>query len=405
MPNDLASRASGSRISSKRTAHLTIWLWSACVCGTAFGMARTGEAQDVPGAVDARWSGAADNALPGGVVAKLASLRSICVGTGELQAVRDYDGNLGQPQAFVARHKNPVGRIADNQLCSGTLIARNLFLTAGHCVEAIRVGSSDVDFNYEKLAGEDGTAEVTKARITRVVEDGRPVSGLDYAIFELEGNPGDTFGVALIEEFGPAEGHLITIIQHPNARRKEVEVGHVNGLSYEALFYNDLDTEIGSSGAGILDDAGRLVGVHTGGLCDRSSSNQGVRMDRIIEASATIRGLLPGTLLARKAKVSRLQVQDFGAAAIDDRETIDAEAIVWLPGSAEELFFFTLRTGTDGPTHMGMFSQLRQAYRADLPIHLEYYREGHRKNRVLRVIASSPAQVFIRPINNTSTLR
>lgn len=405
MLTDVASRASESRLFSKRTAHLTIWLWSACLLSTALSNANTGEAQDLRGPTDAILSGATDKTLARGVVAKDRSLRSLCPGTGDLQDVRDYDGSLGQTQAFVTRHKNPVGRIAANQLCSGTLIARDLFLTAGHCVDAIRVGSSNVDFNYEKLAGEDGTAPFTSSRIVRVVEDGRPVSGLDYAIFELEGNPGDAFGVALIEEFTPAEGHLITIIQHPMARRKEIEVGRAKGFSHEAIFYDDLDTEIGSSGAGILDDAGRLVGVHTGGKCDLSSSNQGVRMDRIIEASATVRSLLPGTLLARKAKVSRLQVQDFGAGPMDTSETVDAEALAWLEGFGDELFFFNLRSGTDGPTHLGMFSQLRHAYRANLPIRLEYYREGHRKNRVLRVIATTPAPVFQRPTSNITTLR
>ncbi len=62
-------------------------------------------------------------------------------------------------------------------------------------------------------------------------EDGRGQSNLDYAFFQLENNPGDTLGSAVIEEFRPAEGHLITIIQNPQGQRKQVEVGRSSAMS------------------------------------------------------------------------------------------------------------------------------------------------------------------------------
>ncbi len=373
-------------------AQLARWLLGVCLGITAVASAPAGvEAQARLGRIEP-------------VRARL--LPSPCPGSGDFQHVLDYDGSLGQTRAFVDQHKGPVGRIASNQLCTGTLISRDLFLTAGHCIDAITVGSSKVDFNYEKLPGSNEIAVTTSVRITSVVEDGRSPHNLDYAIFQLEGTPGSRFGSATIEEFPPAAAHLITIIQHPQGQLKQVEVGHIQSLTEDAILYDDLDTEHGSSGSGILDDAGQLVGVHSGGDCASGGPNVGIRMDRIIAASPTVRGLLPGTLLARKAKISRLQVQDVGAPpeSADEAgagEAIDAEAIVWLQGFGDQRFAFNLRTGTDASTHQGMFDQLRSAYRSNLPIRIEYYREGHRANRILRVIQTDHTPFFIpRPPSN-----
>jgi V8-like Glu-specific endopeptidase len=56
-----------------------------------------------------------------------------------------------------------------------------------------------------------------------------------------------------------------------------------NGL----IYYTDLDTLVGSSGAGVLNRQGHLVGIHTDGDCaeDGSGTNLGWTAAGIVEAS------------------------------------------------------------------------------------------------------------------------
>ncbi len=392
---DIVLRKGGTRQPTQPSARLAGWLLAACCCGVSIGSAPAGAQAQARRHITASPRGVKGvTASAGRSVAQAALLKSLCQGSGDLQDVREYDGSLGQTRLFVDQHKDPVGRIAASQPCSGTLISRDLFLTAGHCTDSISVGSSMVDFNYEKLPGSSDTAETTRARILGVVEDGRSERNLDYAIFQLENNPGDTFGSAVIEEFRPAEDHLLTIIQHPQGEPKQVEVGHAHSYTEDSMIYYDLDTERGSSGSGILDDAGRLIGVHTGGGCVPNDPNQGVRMDRIIAVSATVRGLLPATQGAREATVSRLEVQEFGAPPVSATEAIDAEVITWLQGFGDERFAFNLRAGTDANTHQGMFEQLRRAFGENLPVRVEYDREAHRTNRILRVFRTHQTPGF-----------
>src|SRR5262245_45226638 len=84
---------------------------------------------------------------------------SICGRTNDAQHVNSYNGTLGPSIAFVQANKGSKGAMestnSDSQqvkYCSGTLIAADLFLTAGHCVDASTVGDF-VAFNYERAAG------------------------------------------------------------------------------------------------------------------------------------------------------------------------------------------------------------------------------------------------------------
>jgi V8-like Glu-specific endopeptidase len=63
----------------------------------------------------------------------------------------------------------------------------------------------------------------------------------------------------------------------------------VASRSTSYLRYGNLDTLGGNSGSGILDSAGRVVGVHTNGGCTSSGgTNSGVRIARIRAASSVL---------------------------------------------------------------------------------------------------------------------
>ena len=217
---------------------------------------------------------------------------SICGTRNDAQQVNSYNGTLGPTTAFVASHRGPVGAMEttaaanSSKYCSGSLIATNLFLTAGHCVDASTVGDF-VSFNFERVAGGTMVLTQTHAQITAIVEDSP--GGLDYAIVRLAGTPGATFGVAAVAAADAPVGEAITIIGHPNGEPKQIEAGTVASRSTDYLRYGNVDTLGGSSGSGILNAAGQIVGVHTNGGCTSTGgTNSGVRIARIRAVSGTL---------------------------------------------------------------------------------------------------------------------
>jgi V8-like Glu-specific endopeptidase len=215
---------------------------------------------------------------------------SVCGATNDAQHVNSYNGALGPSVAFVQAQKTSKGAMettpTSGKFCSGSLIGTNLFLTAGHCVDGGSVGEF-VAFNFERAAGSTALLTQTHVRVTAVLEDS--LGGADYAILRLEGTPGNTFGVAPVAAADAAVGSAITIIGHPAGQPKQIEAGSVASRSGDFLRYGNVDTLGGSSGSGILNSAGQIVGVHTlGGCTANGGANAGVRIARIRQVSAIL---------------------------------------------------------------------------------------------------------------------
>jgi V8-like Glu-specific endopeptidase len=215
---------------------------------------------------------------------------SICGPTNDAQHVNSYNGNLGPSVAFVQSNKGSKGALESSptsgKFCSGSLISNNMFLTAGHCVDSGSVGEF-VSFNFERAAGSTALLPQTHVRIAAVLEDA--LSGVDYAILRLDGSPGSTFGVAPVAAADPANGTAITIIGHPSGQPKQIEAGSVSSRSGNFIRYGNVDTLGGSSGSGVINNSGQIVGVHTNGGCTASGgANSGIRIARIRQVSAIL---------------------------------------------------------------------------------------------------------------------
>jgi V8-like Glu-specific endopeptidase len=199
---------------------------------------------------------------------------SICGKTEDFVPINKYRG----PVSFVHAREEAVGRL--NRSCSGTYIgsigsARNLFLTAGHCGK--KGQSASVQFNYE--ANADGPIVTVKGVFIE------SKSSPDYALIQLNANPGVT-----PTPLGTSATSSLTIIQHPKAQLKVVAFGTLSGsASGSRIYYAGLDTLGGSSGSGILNKSGQLIGVHTNGGCSSSGgTNEGWTISGIRAASSIL---------------------------------------------------------------------------------------------------------------------
>jgi hypothetical protein len=191
-----------------------------------------------------------------------------CGRTADYTAINSYRGD------FLAVHDREDAVVMLDGECTGTLVAAAsgpVVLTAGHCV-----GLGDrplVLSNFED--DPDGDELITEGT---VIEQS---SAPDYALVMLDMLPAVTPTPLAIEP-----GDRLAIIQHPRGMPKVVAEGSFLDSCNGLLYYVDLDTLVGSSGAGVLNRQGFLVGIHTDGDCEEGGTNRGTTAASIVAASA-----------------------------------------------------------------------------------------------------------------------
>jgi hypothetical protein len=193
-----------------------------------------------------------------------------CGATLDFTPINAYAGEIGA----VEDREDAV--VLVNGSCTGTLIAAAagpVVITAGHCVGL--ADRSLIAFNVEE--DPDGDPLVVNGDV--IEQSLQP----DYALILLDELPAVTPTLLTTR---PSE--LLAVIQHPRGAPKVVAEGELLIECRGVISYADLDTLVGSSGAGVLTEAGHLLAVHTDGDCakDGSGANTGWSAARIVEASA-----------------------------------------------------------------------------------------------------------------------
>ena len=198
---------------------------------------------------------------------------SQCGPTADFTPINRYTGPFADA---VQEAEDAVALINGN--CTGTLIeaaAGPVVLTAGHC--AALGDTVLLVFNFEEAA--DGEALVVEGQ---VIEQ---AFAPDYALIRP-----DVLPAARPVPLTARASDWLAVIQHPRGRPKVLATGRLLGACGGLVYYGDLDTLVGSSGAGVLNDQGHLLGIHTDGDCDVKGrgNNRGWTAEAIVEASPSL---------------------------------------------------------------------------------------------------------------------
>jgi len=223
-----------------------------------------------------------------------------CGSTYESQHVEQYDGSYGVPTWMVGWAQGPVGYYLKtdtnpDEICSGTLIAKDLFLTAGHCNP--HANADEVWFNYQ-VDPNNVARTPLKFPVLSVVEALNDITVADYAVVQLTGSPTFELPYTRLADDEARVAGLLTIVGHPpvsSPSYKRVSTGPwVPGepdIPNANWFLHQVDTLPGSSGSGVLRRDNLMVGLHTDAGCQDSDllANGAVRMTVLLDESPILR--------------------------------------------------------------------------------------------------------------------
>ena len=190
----------------------------------------------------------------------------------EFEPINAYHG----PRDWVGQREDSVALV--NGDCTGVYLGevgelRHVVITAGHCVaeeeEAV------LAFNVET------DVDGAQTTVTGFVVERADTP--DYALIALTEDPEVSATV-----LGATFTGSLAAIQHPVGIPKVIAFGEFSHEDGGQLYYLDLDTLVGSSGSGLFNAFGRMVGLHTGGDCRNTGLNSGWSAAAVVEASRVL---------------------------------------------------------------------------------------------------------------------
>jgi Trypsin-like peptidase domain len=184
---------------------------------------------------------------------------------------------ITDPGDVRARVSRTVGMIISIEAdiistCSVTLIHTNQIITAEHCMDTVDPHSSSVTFDYEPDCNGNRLPGYNPKfiKVTDVLDlhhDASIVNDIDFSRLRLATAPPGIPPIQMRPDL-PAVGEQIFGVHHPNGAVKKLSIPHTAGFDKVdasspsgVLVPKNFHVSGGSSGSGLFDAAGRIVGV------------------------------------------------------------------------------------------------------------------------------------------------
>jgi len=167
--------------------------------------------------------------------------------------------------------KSTSGPTIQLSTCSVTLIDTDKVITAGHCHTPQEALSSSVTFDWRLTAdGKRPNPYTCRFYKVKSVVKHHYAAGFDYSILQLAEAP---VGVPIVQMRHdlPGVGEQVFGIHQPNGAPKKLSVPHpgfssvVSSAAMSITVPTNFHVSGGSSGSGLFDTAGRIVGVLSNG--------------------------------------------------------------------------------------------------------------------------------------------
>jgi hypothetical protein len=176
-------------------------------------------------------------------------------------------------RARVARSVGMIVSVEGSNVstCSVTLVDADKVITAGHCHTPAEALTSSITFDYQTdCAGNRPGGYNARFHKVKASLEHRYDSGGDYSLLQLATSPAGIPAIQMRHDV-PAAGEQVFGVHHPNGAIKKLSLPHpgfdtvLSSSAGAVNVHSTFHISGGSSGCGLFDAAGRIVGVLSNG--------------------------------------------------------------------------------------------------------------------------------------------
>jgi V8-like Glu-specific endopeptidase len=199
---------------------------------------------------------------------------SVIIGQRDLVSVASNGANV--PARYRGLY-DAIGRMSPMK-CTVSHVGDGIVITAGHCfgktprsrqtnIPCVTQSGNEATIEWG-VRGDEFAQGYMVSRCTKILAIEYHDQQTDYAIIQVSPAPNAAVPLSLAR---PPQGRALTIFSHPHGRPLEwSQLCERGAESTPSVFRHTCDTEPGSSGAAVFDDANlRVIGLHNGGLSEQ----------------------------------------------------------------------------------------------------------------------------------------
>lgn len=195
---------------------------------------------------------------------------SVILGSPDLISVARDGSNV--PARYRGLY-DAIGRMMPMK-CTVSHVGNGIAITAGHCFGSARnratnlpcMSETATDITIEwGVRGDLDAQGYMVSRCTKILAIEYHEKETDFAVIQVSPAPNAAVPISFDR---PAQERELTIFGHPRGRPLEwSQLCKRRAQLHPSVFKHDCDTEPGSSGSGVIDDATlRVIGIHNGGI-------------------------------------------------------------------------------------------------------------------------------------------